>query len=256
MIKTELTAILYSKKNYELAYKMHKICKKYNINMVNALDFIELTIKSVELKPQLIICDCSTMEVTSGNLNAFLERDEFKHTKIIFVGEESETQFLKNLVCKNLSIAKLSDISGIIDNLQNEISFESRAAILENQCYNELDCEIYRLLCDLGFSLKYSGCVYLRSGIKNVIANNGIVHSLSNYEYPYIAAIYKTNVSNVERNIRTAISKTWNKIGKETWESFFYTNSVKNKMPTNREFIYMCIELIMPKLRQKMSGIC
>lgn len=256
MIKTEITAILYSKKNYDLVYKFHNICKKYNMNMVTAFDFIELTIKSVELKPQIIICDCSTMEVSSGNLNAFLERDEFKHTKIIFVGEEHETNFLKNLVCKNLSIAKVSDIGTIIDNLQSEISFESRATILENECYSELDGEIYKLLCDLGFSLKYSGCVYLRCGIKNVIANNGIVHSLSNFEYPYIAALYKTNVSNVERNIRTAISKTWNKTGKDTWESFFYTNSVKNKMPTNREFIYMCTELIMPKLKIKMSGVC
>lgn len=256
MIKTELTSILYSKKNYDLVYKFHNICKKYNINMVTAFDFVELTIKSVELKPQIIICDCSTMEVSSGNLNAFLEREEFKHTKIIFVGDEKETQFLRNLVCQNLSIAKVADIGLIIDNLQSEICFESRAAILENECYNELDGEIYKLLCDLGFSLKYSGCVYLRCGIKNVIANNGIMHSLSNYEYPYIAAIYKTNVSNVERNIRTAISKTWNKTGKYIWENFFYTNSVKSKMPTNREFIYMCTELIMPKLKLKMSSIC
>ena len=255
MIKMELTAILYSKKNYDLAYRFHNICKKFNINMITALDFIELTIKSVELKPQIIICDCSTMDVSSGNLNAFLEREEFKHTKIIFVGETEETSQFKNLVCRNLSIATVSEIAGIIDSLQSEICFESRASKLESEAFNELDSEIYRLLCDLGFSLKYSGCVYLRCGIKNVIANNGIIHSLSNYEYPCIAALYKTKVSNVERNIRTAISKTWHSVGRQTWENFFYTNIVKEKMPTNREFIYMCTEIIMPKLKLKMSGI-
>ena len=95
----------------------------------------------------------------------------------------------------------------------------------------------------------------LRSIIKNVVVNNGIMHSLSNYEYPYIAATFKTKVNNVERNIRTAILKTWLVTGKDNWGKIFYINTIQNgKMPTNREFIYMCAEQILPKLKLKMSG--
>ena len=257
MIKMELTAILYSKKNLDLGYKLHNICKKFNINLVTAIDFIELTIKSMELKPQIVFCDCSTIEISSSNLNAFLEREEFKHTKIIFIGEQSETQSLKNIVCNNLTIATEKEVAGIIDNLQSEICVTSRLIKLENQAFYELEEDVYKLLCDLGFSLKYSGCIYLRCGIKNVIANNGVMHSLSTYEYPYIAATFKTNVTNVERNIRTAIIRAWKTFGKDNWSKIFYSKSLQDgKMPTNREFLYMCSELMLPKLKQKMSGNC
>src|SRR5574344_2323251 len=110
MVKLELTAILYSKKNYDLAYRLRSLCKKFCINVVNVLDFVELTIKSIELCPQLLLCDCETVEFTSSNLNAFMEKNEFKNTKIIFLGNLSQTLPLKNFVGKNLRIASFDKL--------------------------------------------------------------------------------------------------------------------------------------------------
>ncbi len=255
MIKMELTAILYSKKNYDLAYKVHNICKEFSINLITALDFVELTIKSLELEPQIIFCDCETIDFSSSILNAFLEKQEYKTKKIIFLGDERSTAGLKSIVCKNLMISKISELSSIITDMQSELNFESISTRLKDEAYKNLDIEISKLLVDLGFSMKYSGCAYLKLGIKNVIANKGILHSLSSNEYPIIAANFKTTSANVERNIRNAIEKAWKGFGKNYWHKVFYSKCLEDgKKPTNREFIYMCIENLMPQFEKRKIG--
>ena len=83
MIKLDLTAVLYSKKNYDIEFKLHKMCQNFNINLVNVLDFVELAIKSLTLKPKIIFCDCATVSFSSSNIEAFMQREEFKNSKII-----------------------------------------------------------------------------------------------------------------------------------------------------------------------------
>lgn len=251
----ELSAMLYSKKNFDLAYKVHNICREFSINLITALDFVELTIKCMEIKPQIIFCDCETVDFSSSILNAFMEKSEFKNVKVIFIGDDDATLFLNNIVSKNLMIAKSSMLHGVLTEIQSDIEFESVATKLKDEAFKNLDMEINKLLADLGFSLKYSGCAYLKCGIRNVVANNGIVHSLSSNEYPYIASLFKTGCANVERNIRNAIDKAWKTFGKERWDTIFYSKWIENgKKPTNREFIYMCAEILMPKFQAKTAN--
>ena len=254
MKRIVLTGILYSKKNYDLSYRLRGLCKRYSINLINALDFVELTIRSLELKPQVIFCDCTSIEFTSGNLNSFLEKAEFKDTKIIFIGEEKHITQFKNIVCNNLKVAKFSELDAIIDNLQNAYNFENML-IKDKNIYDGLELEICKLLSKIGLSPKHSGYSYLRYGIKNVILNNGILNSLNSEQYPIIASVFKTSPANVERNIRNAIHQAWEVFGKDFWHDIFFLQSIKEgKRPTNREFIYMCSEIILSQCSKKQAA--
>ena len=255
MKKIVLTAILYSKRNFDLSYKLHLLCRKYCLNMVTAIDFVELTIKCVELKPQIVFCDCETVEFTSGNLNAFLEKNEFKNVKIVFVGNDEQVASLKNIVCKNLTIANINEISGVIDNLQNDFNYEKILG-KEFDCSGTLELEIFKLLADTGLSPKHAGYAYLRYGIRNIVLNNGVMSSLNSEQYPLIASVFKTSTVNVERNIRNAIVQAWKSFGKENWYNIFFLKSLaEGKKPTNREFIYMCSEIILYKHRDKLKSV-
>ena len=250
MIKLDLTAVLYSKKNYDIEFKLHKMCQSFNINLVNVLDFIELAIKSLTLKPKIIFCDCATINLSSSNINAFLQKDEFKNSKIIFLGTAEQTNGYKSFISENIYIATMQNLPTIIDDMLSKLIYEDMATTkLENQT-NGLSIAIYKLLCSVGFSAKHSGCAFLRDCIRNVVLNNGVVHSLASDQYPYIAVAFKTNIANVERNIRNAIDCAWKTYGKENWHKVFYSKSMQmGKKPTNREFIYMCSEIISSQIK-------
>ena len=251
MKKIVLTAILYSRKNYDLSYRLRGLCKRYSINLINAIDFIELTIKCLELKPQIIFCDCSTVEFTSGNLNSFLEKTQFKNTKIIFIDDNNNANALKNIVNQNLILAKFDELTKIIDDLQYQYNYDN---ILETNIdnYDGLEIQINKLLAEIGLSPKHCGYAYLRYAIKHVVQNNGILNSLNSEQYPIIASIFKTSASNVERNIRNAILQGWKSFGKIYWKDIFFLKSIQEgKKPTNRELIYMCSEIVLAEYNNK-----
>lgn len=247
-----MTSILYSKRNYDLAYKLHLLCKRHNLNLVSALDFVELTIKSVELKPLIIFCDCETIHYSSSNLNAFLEKNEFKNTKIVFVGNDEQVAPIKNMMCNNLMTAKVNELTNVVEEIESNLNYEK---LMENEfnCYDGLELDIFRLLSSIGLSPKHSGYNYLRYEIKKVVLNNGKLNALTTEQYPIIASVFKTSPANVERNIRNAIYQAWKTFGKDNWSKTFCLKSLEEgKRPTNMEFIYMCSELILSQYRSKL----
>ena len=169
MTKLDLTAIFLSKKNLSLAYNLHDMCKKFNINLLYCMDFVDLTIKSIQLKPQLVFCDCSTMEFNSGNLNAFMEKNEFKSTKIIFIGEKEQTKLIADLHGENIVVANSCDVFGIVEDMQGELHYQKYRKDLNNNPIQNLDLHLYKMLSSLGFSEKHSGCAYLRASIKEIV---------------------------------------------------------------------------------------
>ena len=255
MIKFGLTAILYSKKNYDVEYKLHKMCQSFYINLVTVLDFVELTIKSISLRPKLIFCDCSTINLSSSNIMAFMQKEEFKNTKIIFLGNPEQTNAYKNFINKNINISQMADIPCLIDDMQSKLLYEEITDARNVEQENGLSMAIYKLLNSIGFSSKHTGYAFLRECIKNVVLNNGVVHSLIAEQYPYVAVTFKTSITNVERNIRNAIECAWNSCGNQMWYKVFYSKSLQmGKKPTNREFIYMCSEIISSQIKYNIKG--
>ena len=209
-----MSTILYTNKNLSLSYKIHMLSKKYAFNLVTAIDFVELTIKCVEIKPQVVFCDCDTIMFSESAVKLLFEKNELKDIKFVFVGSKVNLEKYSNIGIANISICETDFIDERVDELQREINFEK---LLEKEFGDTgtIEFEISNLLSSLGLSPKHSGYAYLRHCILNIVLNNGIISSLNTEQYPIVASTFKTNTTNVERNIRNAILQAWERYGKE-----------------------------------------
>lgn len=255
MVSYNLTGILYSKKNYSLEFKLKNICKKRNIFLTTSTDFIELTIKNSELKPQFIFFDCDTIELLDYKIEAITERPDFKNISIFFIADDHEKIPKFSEFTDNMMIITSDDIEKNIDKILHTIDFAKSISSTYAMNNVELNTDIYKLLTSLGFSTKYVGYSYLCDCIKNVILNNGIIRSLSTEQYVYVATKFRTNVVNVERDIRNIISETWKSFG-TTWYNILLAKSLEIGIkPTNREFINMCCHIITLKAKYQIKTI-
>ena len=134
------------------------------------------------------------------------------------------------------------------DAIQNYISthfyksFDFNNYVLNGDCGNNIN----NLLLSLGFSPNLKGKDYLKLCI-NLIINDGVhFRCLSKDCYPILALTYNTEVSNIERDIRNAIRTSYLKANLEFWEKQF--NCILNKTPSNKQFIYLCVDKIKQEL--------
>ncbi len=104
--------------------------------------------------------------------------------------------------------------------------------------------KISQKLDELGMSRKLKGYNYIRMSIGEIIRFNFSVDI--DYVYNNVADVFFTNKQNVERNIRYAIEKTWEKGNIENiFNVFGYTVDQEKGKPTNREFLFLIADNVM-----------
>ena len=244
MIRLNLTALLYSNKNIDLAYRAKKDCRGVKINLINAIDFVDLTTKISDLKPQIVFFDLSTIRLERQIMQLFVSKGKYFIPNIILIYEEKSD--LAEYEGFDFCAVKATELEELL--LKEEKIFKLNAANmqLENEGASLIMTQINTNLFAIGFSAKHTGYSYTVEALKIVIKRQGVVGSLNNEVYPLIAAKYGTTVSNVERNIRNAIVCAFNCY--EFKNSF--TNGLNlfeffNNRPTNREFICMYVEQVL-----------
>ena len=251
MVKLEFTALLYSNKNYDLSYKLNKYCYKVSMNLVNCINFVELTIKAYQFRPQFIFCDMTSADLSSAQLKLLMDNKACKNTKIVFIGLDNQKDLFDNYWLENSEFICYEDIENYILNCFETVNLNNICA--DNYTNNtELSESIVQLLYSLGFSPKHTGFNFLREILYNVISNDGIFSSLIGDQYPIIAVKYKTTCSSIERNIRNAITSAFKNYSNQ-WKNIFldYRFLTENKRPTNREFICLCVDKIFNEHKQK-----
>lgn len=99
------------------------------------------------------------------------------------------------------------------------------------------------LLKKFGVTPNYSGYIYLAEAITFITDNCKNVVCMSKSVYPLISKKFGVSAPSVERSIRTAIHKSWNKADETLKNEMFgsYASSI-SKIPTNSEFIYVLAE--------------
>ena len=112
MIRLNLTALLYSNRNIDLAYKAKKICRNVNINLINAIDFVDLTVKIVELKPQLVFFDLTTVKLEEEIMQLFVSKGEYYIPNIVLIYENKEQ--LKYYETFSFSAITLEELEGML----------------------------------------------------------------------------------------------------------------------------------------------
>ena len=100
----------------------------------------------------------------------------------------------------------------------------------------DLRTVISNILLNLGFSTKLQGYVYLREAI--VLMANEPGQGVTKVLYPAVGKICGANKDQVERSIRNAIDKAWQKRDEAMWRLYFPVSSDGTvHRPTNAVFI-------------------
>lgn len=253
MTKIELATILYSKKNIDLGYKLHRSCFKMCMNMVTCINFMELTVKTIQMKPQIIFFDLTTIDFNSSQLRMLLENREYANIKLVFIGKDEHKKMVENLELNHIDFVYETEIESYLVNSMEILELNALNCKRE-ECQNlELSTIIAKLLFSLGFSPKHTGYCYLKDIIKQVVSSGGVVSSLISDQYPFIAIKYKTTPCNIERNIRNAISLAYKGKSNAVWHETFCDCAFlqENKSPTNREFICMCADRLLTNYQKQ-----
>lgn len=100
------------------------------------------------------------------------------------------------------------------------------------------EADVIKALQDIGVPAHLSGYGYLQKAIlETVLSERGFI-PITKELYPMIADCYNTSPGKVERAIRGAIQKVWQRMNTQKINQFFtYTDNRKGVHPTNSEFI-------------------
>lgn len=112
---------------------------------------------------------------------------------------------------------------------------------------NERIIEITNTLKELGVSPMLKGYAYLREAIGLVMDNPDLLNrSITKILYPTIAKTYKTTTPRVERGIRFAIERAYDRANISFMKEVFnYTISSYKGKATNGEFIATVADYLM-----------
>lgn len=102
---------------------------------------------------------------------------------------------------------------------------------------------------DLKMPISVNGFIYIQDAVEIVLQNPDILHHMISGLYPLIAAHHRANPSSVERCIRTAIEKTFEK-GDLHLLQLHFSHACENQTgkPANKEFIGILAELVRKEL--------
>jgi two-component system response regulator (stage 0 sporulation protein A) len=100
------------------------------------------------------------------------------------------------------------------------------------------EADVMKALQDIGVPAHLSGYGYLQKAIlETVLSERGFI-PITKELYPMIANCFSTSPGKVERAIRGAIQKVWQRMNTQKLNQFFtYTENRKGVHPTNSEFI-------------------
>ncbi|MGN1114777.1 MAG: sporulation initiation factor Spo0A C-terminal domain-containing protein [Oscillospiraceae bacterium] len=140
------------------------------------------------------------------------------------------------------------DIEKISQTLQSKISNSLTEDNGNEETYKVLYNYISQLLNELCVTANYNGYLYLREAIKIVSAHPVSARGFSTKIYPHIADKFNVKTTSVERNIRTAINRSWDKAQKETKVNTFGVFAANDKWrPTNSEYILILADMVSRK---------
>lgn len=137
-----------------------------------------------------------------------------------------------------LDIALIStEISAKIKSSANSIQTDIQHPTIHNHI-----SDILNMLC---VTPNYNGYMYLRESIKMAVCEPINSRGFSTRIYPKIAADFGVSSASIERNIRTAIIKSWERTPVNTKTEMFGLFAANPQWrPTNSEFILIIADMI------------
>lgn len=136
---------------------------------------------------------------------------------------------------KNLAISEIKNIMGQPAETEKSVNIEE---------------VIDSILTEIGMPCNLIGYNYIVYAIKIAIENPDVLDSIVFGLYPTVAMKYDTVASRVERGIRHAIERTWDRADLDVIEKYFgNTISLTKGKPTNSEFIARISNIVRRRMR-------
>lgn len=122
-------------------------------------------------------------------------------------------------------------------------------ALSEDDSFNErsqkgLFYRVTETLREIGIPANLSGYKYVRDAIIMAIEDPSCMSSITKVLYPSIASKYDGTSSNVERAIRHAIAKAWDKEDCSARKTYFGNTISSKSKPTNSQFVAVIAEAV------------
>ena len=132
-------------------------------------------------------------------------------------------------------VRKPYSIEAIVARIQDlSHGLKSRESEIEPVAY------VTKLLLDLNISTKHNGFAYLREAV--LLMAKDPTQSVTKVLYPEVARLCGCHKENVERSIRTALDKAWEKRNNELWQRYF---PHAQHRPSNAVFISRLAEALL-----------
>lgn len=190
-------------------------------------------LKRIEMPPSLILLrdKCDELSGFSG-LEKYFDA-------LVTVPDDNEYLYRRIVETARLSERKTPSASTSAEIIPTA---SVNAAVKPETVLHNLITGILNKLC---VSPRYTGYNYIREAVKLAALGEGAVKGVSKQIYPDVASKLGVTASGVERNIRTAIHKAWEKADPFVKVEMFGTYALtEDWVPTNSEFIYIIAEKI------------
>ncbi|WP_295212275.1 sporulation initiation factor Spo0A C-terminal domain-containing protein [Ruminococcus sp.] len=109
------------------------------------------------------------------------------------------------------------------------------------QIHNDIT-QALKLLC---ITPNYTGYEYIREAVKIVLEGDKLTKGMSKIIYPTVAQRHDVTPASVERSIRTAIKRCWQKVEEQNKVKFFGNFALDPEfVPTNSELVFVIADRI------------
>lgn len=108
----------------------------------------------------------------------------------------------------------------------------------------QLQREIEYLLNLLCIPFHSTGFAYLTKAIFISVHDISCLNQMVNILYPKISKVYEISPAGVEKSIRTAIGKGWDKVSPDILIDLFGNKFSIERTPTNKKFILAMVDLL------------
>lgn len=204
---------------------------------------LEIQFEAITAKPDAVFLNSA-----SDNIITLIENlKKLKNAPVIYI-IQSQYEITKNKKLEgtvNNYFANPIDVNFILNSLVKDI--EKREKVFISKLSNEAHIHniISETLNKLCVTPNYNGYMYLRETIKMAVLEPVNSRGFSTKIYPKIASDFGVTSASIERNIRTAIMKSWEKASLADKTEIFGAFSANAKWhPTNGEFILIIADKI------------
>lgn len=208
-----------------------KVCSKNGVELLKSIQ---------EMNPDVVIMDAFLDHIDAWGVLLRIEKLRPVERPLVAVMSSIDNkEFQKRFLKAGADYCFLKPINArlISERIVHMLS-NKRAGGLENHhCSLDLEIAVTDILHKVGIPAKHKGFRYLREAILLVVEYPELINQVTTSLYPIISRTFNSDPAAVERAMRYAISKAWQK-GNVAFFKTYLGYAIKNpEKPCNSEFI-------------------